>query len=260
MAAKETIQKFADMLYEAERSRVAIEPLTDMDSSLDIDDAYAIQLANIDRVVKEGQIISGKKIGLTSEGIQKQLGVNEPDYGHLFESMYCKDGTCNIDELISARIEGEIAFVLKEGLSGGNVTAEDVRKATDYVVPAFEIVDSRVVDWRIKLIDTVSDNASSGRYVLSDSKWKIDKVDLPNVEMKLYKNGELVNEGKGSAVCGDPAEAVAWLANKLWGYGVEFFKGEVILSGALSATVTAEKGDVFLADFGDFGKVEACFV
>ena len=91
-------------------------------------------------------------------------------------------------------------------------------------------------------------------------RWKIDEVDLPNVEMKLYKNGELGNEGKGSAVLGDPAEAVAWLANKLWGYGVEFFKGEVILSGALSATVTAEKGDVFMADFGDFGKVEACFV
>ncbi|MBR2674757.1 MAG: fumarylacetoacetate hydrolase family protein [Mogibacterium sp.] len=248
------------MLYEAERTRVAIEPLTDMDDSLDIDDAYAIQLANIDRVVKEGQIISGKKIGLTSEGIQKQLGVNEPDYGHLFESMNCPDGSCRIDDLISARIEGEIAFILKDDLKGGNVTAEDVRKATAFVVPAFEIVDSRVVDWRIKLIDTVSDNASSGRYVLSDTKWKIDDVDLPNVEMKLYKNGELVNEGKGSAVLGDPAEAVAWLSNKLWGYGVALLKDEVILSGALSATVTAEKGDEFMADFGEFGKVKACFV
>ena len=254
------IKKYADMLYEAERTRTAIEPLTEMDPELTIDDAYAIQLANIERVVGEGQVISGKKIGLTSEGIQKQLGVDEPDYGHLFQSMDCSNGLCSIDELISARIEGEIAFVLKEDLSGGNVTAEDVRRATDYVVPAFEIVDSRVADWRIKLIDTVSDNASSGRYVLSEQKSKIDEVDLPSVEMKLYKNGELVNEGVGSAVLGDPAEAVAWLANKLWGYGVSFFKGEVILSGALSATVTAEKGDEFVADFGDFGTVHARFV
>ena len=254
------IKRYADMLYEAEKTRKAIEPLTEMDSTLDIDDAYAIQLANIERVVGEGQIISGKKIGLTSEGIQKQLGVDEPDYGHLFQSMDCSGGICAIDELISARIEGEIAFVLKEDLGGGNVTAEDVRRATDYVVPAFEIVDSRVADWRIKLIDTVSDNASSGRYVLSENKSKIDEVDLPSVEMKLYKNGELVNEGVGSAVLGDPAEAVAWLANKLWGYGVSFFKGEVILSGALSATVTAEKGDAFMADFGDFGTVNVKFV
>ena len=258
--ANSNIQKFADMLYEAEASRVPIEPLTDMDGSLSIDDAYAIQLANIDRVVKEGQVISGKKIGLTSKSVQKQLGVDEPDYGHLFESMNCSDGICEIDQLISVKVEGEIAFVLKEGLSGGNVTAEDVRKATDYVVPAFEIVDSRVADWRIKLIDTVSDNASSGRYVLGSKKNKIEDVDLPNVEMKLYKNGELANEGKGSAVLGDPAETVAWLANKLWGYGVEFFKGEVILSGALSAMVTAEKGDEFVADFGDFGKAEVKFV
>lgn len=254
------IQKLADMLYEAEANRKPIPPLTEMDETLTIDDAYAIQLANVDRVVKEGHVITGKKIGLTSFGIQQQLGVNEPDYGHLFEAMDCKNGECEIDQLMQAKIEGEIAFILKEDLTGGNVTAEDVRKATDYVVVAFEIVDSRVADWKIKLVDTVSDNASSGRYVLGSKKVKIEDVDLPSVAMTLTKNGEVVGEGKGEAVLGDPAIAVAWLSNKLWSYGVTLKKGEVILSGAFSAAPAAVKGDEFIADFGEMGTVAAKFI
>lgn len=255
------IKKYAEMLYEAEASRKAIAPLTDLNPDLDIDDAYAIQLTNVNRVVEEGHIISGKKIGLTSEGIQKQLGVNEPDYGHLFEAMDCKNGECEIDQLMQPKIEGEIAFILKEDLTGGKVTVEDVRKATDYVVAAFEIVDSRVADWKIKLVDTVSDNASSGRYVLGDKKVKLEDVDLPTVPMVLTKNGEVVGEGTGAAVLGDPAVAVAWLANRLWGYGVVLKKGEVILSGAFSAAPAAQKGDEFVADFGPvMGKVSAKFI
>ena len=248
------------MLYEAERTRTAIPPLTEMEETLDIDDAYAIQLANVERVVGEGHVISGKKIGLTSPGIQKQLGVDEPDYGHLFAAMDCADGNVPIDDLLQAKIEGEIAFVLKEDLAGGQVTADDVRAATDYVVAAFEIVDSRVADWKIKLVDTVSDNASSGRYVLGDRKIDLSEVDLPSVPMTLTKNGEVVGEGTGAAVLGDPAVAVAWLANRLWGYGVTLKKGEVILSGAFSAAPAAEKGDVFTADFGPMGSVTAKFV
>ena len=255
------IKKYAAMLYEAERTREPIGPLTEMDPTLDIDDAYAIQLANVNRVVEEGHVISGKKIGLTSPGIQKQLGVDEPDYGHLFEAMDCKNGECEIDKLMQAKIEGEIAFILKEDLTGGNVTVEDVYNATDYVVAAFEIVDSRVADWKIKLVDTVSDNASSGRYVLSDKKVKLDEVDLPSVPMTLYKNGEVVGEGTGAAVLGNPALAVAWLANRLYGYGVVLKKGEVILSGAFSAAPEAKKGDEFVADFGPvMGKVKAKFI
>lgn len=248
------------MLYEAERTRAAIAPLTETDPSLTIDDAYAIQLANVERVVKEGHVISGKKIGLTSFGIQQQLGVNEPDYGHLFAAMDCADGEVPTDKLLQPKIEGEIAFVLKEDLTGGEVTPEDVRAATDYVVAAFEIVDSRVADWKIKLVDTVSDNASSGRYVLGAKRFAIDEADLPNVPMKLYKNGEVIAEGKGEAVLGDPAIAVAWLSNKLWGYGVTLQKGEVILSGAFSAAPEAAKGDEFTADFGPMGTVTAKFV
>ncbi len=260
MANKEDIKKYADMLYEAERTRVAIPPLTEMDETLDIDDAYAIQLANVERVVKEGHVISGKKIGLTSFGIQEQLGVDEPDYGHLFAAMDCRDGKIETVKLMQAKIEGEIAFVLKDDLKGGNVTAEDVRKATDYVVAAFEIVDSRVADWKIKLVDTVSDNASSGRYMLGDKKLSIDEVDLPSVKMQMTKNGEPCGEGTGEAVLGDPAMAVAWLANRLWGYGVTLNKGEVVLSGAFSAAPAAAKGDVFTADFGEMGSLTAEFI
>ena len=254
------IQKYADMLREAEASRNAIPPLTQTDASLDIDDAYAIQLANVEHTVRAGHVVSGKKIGLTSEGIQQQLGVNEPDYGHLFAAMDCPGGIVETDKLMQPKIEGEIAFVLKADLTGGRVTADDVRRATDYVVAAFEIVDSRVADWKIKLVDTVADNASSGRYVLGEKKMSLDEVDLPSVPMVLTKNGEKVGEGRGSAVLGDPAEAVAWLANRLWGYGVTLKKGEVILSGAFSAAPEAEKGDEFTADFGPMGKVTAKFV
>lgn len=254
------IKDFARQLREAERSRSSVPPLTETDPSLTVDDAYAIQMENVGAVTAEGQVISGKKIGLTSEGIQKQLGVAEPDYGHLFASMDCPGSKIDICQLLQPKIEGEIAFILKDDLTGGEVTAEDVRKATDYVVAAFEIVDSRVADWRIKLVDTVADNASSGRYVLGSKKVKLEEVDLPAVTMKLYKNGALEAEGTGAAVLGDPCTAVAWLANRLWGYGVALKKGEVILSGAFTAAPLAVRGDRFTAEFSTLGTVTAEFV
>lgn len=254
------IQMFADLLYESERERSPIPPLTAQDGALTTDDAYAIQLCNVRRVEAMDQVISGKKIGLTSPGIQRQLGVNEPDYGHLFASMDCPDGMVRTEELIQPKIEAELAFVLASDLVGGEITAQDVRKATAYVVGAFEIVDSRVADWKIKLVDTVADNASSGRYVLGSARKQIDTVDLPAVTMKLYQNGGLVDEGTGAAVLGDPCEAVAWLANRLWSYGVPLKQGEVILSGAFTAAPPAKRGDTFRAEFSDFGVVEARFV
>ena len=257
---EKNIQAFADDLFNAEQTRIQIQPLTETDSSLTVDDAYAIQMANIARAEAMGHVISGKKIGLTSVGIQTQLGVHEPDYGHLFAAMDCVDGKADCSQLIQPKIEAEIAFVLAADLVGGEVTAEDVRAATDYVVGAFEIVDSRVDNWRIKLPDTVADNASSGRYVLGKEHFNINDVDLPTVSMKLYKNGELMETGTGSEVLGDPAVSVAWLANKLWGYGVTLKKGEVVLSGAFSAAPVAVKGDKFRVDFTTFGTLEAEFV
>jgi 2-keto-4-pentenoate hydratase len=255
----DNIAAFADELFRAERERGAVPPLSQRDPSLTVDDAYRIQLVNIKRAVEMGHVISGKKIGLTSPGIQKQLGVNEPDYGHLFAAMECKDGKVNAAALLQPKIEGELAFVLRADLSGGKVTREDVLAATDYVVAAFEIVDSRVADWKIKLVDTVADNASSGRYILGNVKLGVNDVDLPEVTMKLYKNGNPAGEGTGKAVLGDPCVSVAWLANRLWGYGVTLKAGEVVLSGAFSAAPEAAKGDVFTAEFSSFGTVKAEF-
>ncbi|MDR1430040.1 MAG: 2-keto-4-pentenoate hydratase [Spirochaetaceae bacterium] len=258
---EQKIAAYADELFTAEQKRAAVPPLSERESAMTVDDAYQIQLANIRRVCAMGQVISGKKIGLTSPGIQKQLGVNEPDYGHLFASMECADGRIDTSALLQPKIEGEIAFVLKSDLSGGAVTRVDVLRATDYVAAAFEIVDSRVAGWKIKLVDTVADNASSGRYVLGGVKLRVGDVDLPSVTMKLYKNGgSLVGEGSGAAVLGDPCLAVAWLANRLWGYGVTLKAGEVILSGAFSAAPEAAKGDSFTAEFSSLGTVSASFV
>lgn len=256
---KQEVEKFANELFESERNRKAILPLTER-ADVTVDDAYAIQLENVARVIAMGHQVSGKKIGLTSTGIQKQLGVNEPDYGHLFKAMDCANGEIVTADLLQPKIEGELAFILKEDLYGGKITIEDVGRATEYIVAAFEVVDSRVEDWRIKLSDTVADNASSGRYVLGEVKHTVEEIDLPSVEMKLYKNGELVGEGKGEAVLGNPCVAVAWLANRLWEYGVTLRKGEVILSGAFSVAPAAIKGDVFEAKFSSFGTVKAKFI
>ncbi|HCC34676.1 MAG TPA: 2-keto-4-pentenoate hydratase [Ruminococcaceae bacterium] len=257
---EDSIVSFASLLYDAAATKIAVRPLTELDGNLSIDDAYAIQLKNVERAIKEGKKISGKKIGLTSEGIQKQLGVNEPDYGHLFTDMEYPDGKIPRGGFLQPKIEAEIAFVLKADLTGGNITREDVLDATDYVIGAFEIVDSRVADWKIKLIDTVADNASSGCYILGSEKINPRELCLPDVGMELYKNGELIGQGTGAAVLGDPSIAVAWLANRLLGYGVTLKKGEVILSGAFSAAPAAEKGDVFEARFTGLGEVKAEFI
>lgn len=254
-----TLHGFADMLYRSERDRQPVPPLTEQNDALSVDDAYAIQMINIDRAVAMGQVISGKKIGLTSPGIQRQLGVNEPDYGHLFSSMECRGGLVRTDQLIQPKIEAELAFVLNDDLTGRGITDSDVLDATDYVVGAFEIVDSRVSDWKIKLADTVADNASSGRYILGENRLSIGRTDLSKVTMNLYKNGNLMEAGTGAAVLGNPCRAVAWLARRLWDYGVPLKKGEVILSGAFAAAPLARKGDVFRVEFSDFGSIEAEF-
>lgn len=257
---KAKIAVLAAKLEYARDTVTPIDAITEEAPELDIDDAYAVQLINVEKTVLMGIQISGKKIGLTSLAMQEQMGVNEPDYGHLFENMYRKDGNIPVDKLLQPKAEAELAFVLKSDIAGPGATVEDVLAATDYVTPAIEIVDSRIRDWKIKLIDTVSDNASSGYYVLGTEKIPAGAVNLPEVSMSLYKNGEKVNEGSGAAVLENPAFCVAWLANKLWKYGVTLKAGEVVLSGALSAAVPAQKGDVVEARFSlPFGSVSAAF-
>ena len=254
------IELCAEKLEQAERLRTPVSPLSKDYPALTVDDAYAVQAVNVSRLLSHGAKITGKKIGLTSPGMQQLLGVNEPDYGHLFSFMECKYNVPS-KELIQPKIEAEIAFVLKEDLPDREVTLEDVKNATAYVVAAFEIVDSRVADWKIKLVDTIADNASSARYVLGDIRLPIDEVNLSAVTMKMEKDGEgLVSEGSGAAVMGDPAVAVAWLANCMRRYGAPLKKGEILLSGAFCAALPAQKGDAFKATFSQLGTVTARFV
>ncbi len=259
-APKDLIEACAARLSEAERTRVAIAPLTQDHPELTADDAYAIQLVNVNRLLADGAQISGKKIGLTSPGMQKLLGVNEPDYGHLFSFMDCARDVV-ASELMQPKIEAEIAFILGVDLPDREVSAEDVREATAYVCAAFEIVDSRVANWKIKLADTISDNASSGRYVLGSKRVSPAGLDLAAVTMTTEKAGcGIVSEGIGSAVMGDPAISVAWLANCMRRYGVFLKKGEVVLSGAFAAALPAAKGEEFTATFSSLGTVTARFI
>lgn len=256
----EVIEQANSYLKHAESFHEAIKPLTDVLDDFTIEDAYNTQLKGIDEKVSNGAKIVGKKIGLTSAAMQNLLGVDQPDYGHLLDSMKVEhDGEISLATLFQPKVEGEIAFVLKEDLHGPNVTAEEVLKATAYIVPSLEIVDSRIKDWKIKLEDTVADNASSGLFVVGP-KESSPSIDLPSVHMQLLCNGEVVNEGVGADVLGSPATCVAWLANKLHEYGVSLKKGEVILSGALSAAVAAKPGDTFTAKFTDLGEVTVHFV
>lgn len=254
------IQDFAAKLLQAETTQIGIDPLTILDPEITVDEAYYIQLENIKKKLNEGQKIVGKKIGLTSVAVQQMLGVNEPDYGHLLDTMVVENGgTIDTKTMLQPKVEGEIAFILKEDLKGSNVTALDVIKATDYVVPALEIVDSRVQDWKIKLQDTVADNASSGLLVLGGKPTKIEDIDLELIGMALIQNGEVANTGVGAAALGNPATCVAWLANRLADYDIPLKAGEIILSGALSGMVVAKLGDNFTAKFAHIGQVSVNF-
>lgn len=253
--------EWSDKLLEAERNRVGMPPITESIIDLSIKDAYLIQLEIVNEKLSQGHSITGKKIGLTSEAMQKLLKVNEPDYGHLLSNMEITNGQTERADYLKPRVEAEIAFVLKNPLKGPNITVDDVLNATDYVVGSIEVVDSRIENWQIKLLDTIADNASSAKYLLGHVKRTIEEVNLREIEMSLYKNGEQMNTGKGSDVLGDPAACVAWLVNRLADFNIGIEAGEVVLSGALSAALDAELGDIFVADFGEaFGKIELHFV
>jgi len=251
----------ASQLLRAEAERVAIDPLTETHPGLTVEDAYRIQLEQVDIRRARGAKVIGKKIGLTSKSMQRLLGVNEPDYGHLFDDMALLEGEpCRRNDLIYPRIEAELAFVLKARLKGPGVTITDVYRATEGVMPAFEIVDSRIRDWKIKLPDTVADNGSSARLVLGGQLVSVREVNLRLVGMVLEKNGEVVSTGAGAAVWGHPAAAVAWLANKLAAFDVALEAGEIVLSGAVTAAETVSAGDVYTVSFDGLGSLNQRFI
>lgn len=233
-------------LYEALRDQRTLAPLIERDPSLTIDDAYAISLDFLARRRRDGERVVGKKIGVTSKAVQDMLGVHQPDFGFLTDWMHVS-GDIDVDAkgLIAPRAEAEIAFLLKDGLAGPGVTAADVVEATASIIPCFEIVDSRITDWKIGIVDTVADNASCGVFVLGEQRIDPRGLDLPDLHVAVAKNGEPLSEGYGQAVQGNPAQAVAWLANTLGAYGVTLDAGDIILSGSLVPLAPAARGDVF---------------
>ena len=246
----------ADQLETAEATRRPVRPITEQFPDCSVETAYEIQMYNVRRRVERGDRVAGHKVGLTSKPMQQMLGVPEPDFGHLFASMYFQSGDVVDYPLIQPKVEAELAFILKAHLAGPNITFLDVLEATEFVVPALEIIDSRIADWKIKLVDTVADNASSGCFVLGDTYTAPTNVHLGTVGGVFKKNGSVVQTGAGGAVLGHPALSVAWLANKLGSLGTVLRKGSVVLSGAISAAVAVEPGDCVSVSFGKLGRVE----
>ena len=258
-------EQYGAELFAALCERRTVAPLIARDAALTIDDAYAISLDFLARRTAEGERVVGKKIGVTSKAVQDMLGVFQPDFGFLTDAMYV-DGDIDIAAtgLIQPRAEAEIAFILKDALVGPGVTAEQVIAATDAIAPCFEIVDSRIDEWKISIVDTVADNASCGVYVLGDERLDPAALDLPGLHVAVTKNGAPLSEGFGHAVQGNPAEAVAWLANTLGAHGVTLDVGDVILSDSLVPLAPAVKGDRFemiLSDAGQpIGRCAANFI
>lgn len=253
-------EEFAYRLLAAEKSRKPIEPLSESWPEIQVADAYRIQLIQVEEKVARGEKIVGKKIGLTSEAMQNMFHVTTPDYGHLTDRMMHVDGEqIALDDFIQPKLEAEIAFILQKDLRGPGVTITDVAAATAYVVPAFEVIDSRIQDWRIQFEDTVADNGSSARAILGGKPTPLLGLDLCHMGMIVHRNGKQVDTAAGAAVMGNPVYAVAWLANALGEYGISLNAGEVILSGALTSAVPVTAGDTFTAEFAHIGSVTVTF-
>jgi 2-oxopent-4-enoate/cis-2-oxohex-4-enoate hydratase len=255
------IQRYGDELYQALLERRPVDPLTDREPSITIEDAYRIQLRMIERRVGAGETIVGKKIGVTSKIVMQMLKVDQPDFGQMTSGMVYSEGEAiPVDTMIAPKAEAEVAFMLKRDLMGPGVTAADVLRATDCVMPCFEIVDSRIRDWKIKIQDTVADNASCGVLTLGGVRKDPRKLDLALAGMVLEKNGEVISTSTGAAVQGSPVNAVAWLANTLGRLGIGLKAGEVILSGSQSPLVPVKAGDSLVCSVGGLGGTTVRFI
>lgn len=248
-------------LFKALQTGRPIAPLTTSFPDMTVDDAYETSLAFLKiRERENGEKVIGKKIGVTSKAVQDMLGVFQPDFGFLTDAMFVADGRVHMECHIAPRAEAEIAFKLKKSLKGPGVTGQDVIEATEYVQPCFEIVDSRIQDWKVKIQDTVADNASCGVFALGEDRIDPRALDLASLEVVVKKNGTEISRGFGSAVQGAPQNAVAWLANTLGEYGIPFEAGEVILSGSLVPLEPVIKGDKMTMTIAGFGSCDVEFV
>lgn len=263
MLSQDKIQGFADELYDALRNQQMIDPLSDREPEMTIEDAYQVSSQLLQkRIDIDGEKVIGKKIGVTSKAVMNMLGVDQPDFGYLTDAMVVEEGQplSITDKMIQPRAEGEIAFVLKKDLIGPGITASDVLQATDFIVPCFEIVDSRIRDWKIKIQDTVSDNASCGYFLLGQDAVSPRSLDLSTCGMVLELNGQLASTGAGAAALGSsPVSCVVWLANTLGRLGTPLKAGEVILSGSLVPLQPVKAGDYMSVSIGGIGRCAVRF-
>ena len=254
------LNETAVLLDQAEQSRTPLPPLSQKYPTLTPAQAYAIQSAWLDLKLARGARIIGRKIGLTSRAMQELLGVDQPDYGFLLDSMAVSSGsTLSRADFLFPRIEPEIAFWLAKDVKGPGITVDAVLAATRGVSPALELVDSRIARWQIKLPDTIADNASSARVIISEQITPLDGLDLAAEAVTLTRNGVEVGSGYGAAVLGHPAEAVAWLANKLAEYDIALVAGQLVLPGAMCAAATVAAGETYRAVFTTVGEVSVRF-
>lgn len=255
------ISALGEELVQALSNHTVIEPISSRHPDITIEDAYQIQQHLVTRQLSSGARIIGKKIGVTSQVVMNMLDVHQPDFGYLLDTMLCAEGEpIDTTKLIQPKAEGEIAFVLKHDLCGPGVSVADVLRATEGVLVCFEIVDSRIRDWKIRIQDTVADNASCGLFMLGSQLVNPSALDLRTCGMVLERNGEVVATGAGAAALNSPVNAVAWLANTLGRLGVPLKAGEVILSGSLAAMIPVTAGDNLHVSIGGIGCCSVRFV
>jgi 2-keto-4-pentenoate hydratase len=256
-----TRDQLAAELARAERNRRPISPLTAAQPGIDVVDAYEIQLINIRQRVAGGARVVGHKVGLSSPAMQQMMGVDEPDYGHLLDEMEVfEDTPVESARYLYPRVEVEVGFILAEDLPGADCTEADVLAATAAFVPAIELIDTRITDWKIALCDTIADNASSAGFVLGAARVSpADGVDIAGIDAVLTRNGEVVAKGRSDAVLGNPVTAVAWLARKVDSFGVRLKAGDLVLPGSCTRAIDARAGDEFVAEFAHLGPVRLSF-
>jgi 2-keto-4-pentenoate hydratase len=257
----DTRPRAAKLLLDAYTSGTPVAPLTETFDGLTIQDAYEIQLTQIESLVQSGRTVKGMKVGLTSAAMQNLLGVRQPDFGHLLDDFFFLEHAPIpvTGRFLQPRVEPEVAFVLKAPLRGPGVTVHEAVAAVDFVLPALEIVDSRIADWRITILDTIADNASSGGVVLGSTPTPLDRVDLRLGGCVFRRNGQVVGTGAGGAVLGSPISSLVWLANTVGALGTGLEAGWVVLPGAITAMVPVAPGDTFTATFSGLGSVTARF-
>ena len=260
MVSRDKLEAAALLLYQAEVQKILCDPIRDIIGTTDLDAAYTVQQINTAKKIGSGARVIGHKIGLTAPVVQQQLGVDQPDFGLLWDDKEVKDGgEISVSELMQPKAEAEIAFVLAKDLDGDQIRSENIVDAIHYAMASIEIVGSRIKNWDIKITDTIADNASASHWVVSGKQVHLKELDLLNCRMNMTKNGELVSEGVGSNCLGSPLYALEWLARKMVVMGEPLRSGDLILTGALGPMVPIYAGDHFEATIEGLGAVSVSF-